>query len=116
MKFYSESYLDENMKNETLREIEKLNNYCKENKIKFIIHNIPELRDLKNYRFNKETNIIKDFAKKNDILIIDTFETLKDYNEKDLWVTNLDPHANDKAHKIIANFLFNNLNKNLNLN
>ena len=27
--------------------------------IKFLIHNIPELRNLNNYKFNEETNIIK---------------------------------------------------------
>ena len=31
-------------------------------------------------------------------------------NQKDLWVTLKDPHANDKAHLIIADFLFNEIN------
>ncbi|MBD1141203.1 SGNH/GDSL hydrolase family protein [Pelagibacterales bacterium SAG-MED39] len=104
-KFYTENYLDENIRNDTLKEIQKLNDYCNKNNINFIIHNIPELRDLNNYRFNNETNIIKKFAKKNKIYFIDSFNSLQYHNEEELWVTNLDPHANDKAHTIIADFL-----------
>ena len=39
--------MDEQVKLKTLSLINKLNNYCNENNIKFIIHNIPELRNLK---------------------------------------------------------------------
>ena len=104
-KFYTENYSDENIRNNTLNEIKKLYDYCNKNNIKFMIHNIPELRDLNNYRFNNETNIIKNFAKKKKIYFVDSFNYLKNENEEDLWVTNLDPHANDYAHKIIADFL-----------
>tara|TARA_A100001011_G_C14292667_1_gene836948 strand:- start:1282 stop:2133 length:852 start_codon:yes stop_codon:yes gene_type:complete len=114
--FYSENYSDSEMKKETFIQIKRLNDFCLKNEIRFIIHNIPELRNLKDYRFNKETNIIKDFANKNDIYFLDSIIVLKNYNEKDLWVTKLDPHANDNAHKIIANFLLNELNSSLDMN
>ncbi len=35
---------------------------------------------------------------------------LKDYESKDLWITFKDSHANDKAHLIIADFLFGEIN------
>ena len=89
--------------------INKLNNYCLNNNIKFVIHNIPELRDLNNYKFENETKIIKNFAKTKQILYINSFDVLKNHKPESLWVTPLDPHANDKAHKIIADNLFKNL-------
>ncbi len=107
--FYSENYSNIRIIDETFHHIKKLNDFCLKNGIKLIIHNIPELRNLKDYRFDKETKIIRNFANKNNIYFLDSIVALKNYNEKDLWVTKLDPHANDNAHRIIANFLFNTL-------
>ena len=105
-KFYSDNFLDVEMRNKTLNYIKDLNDFCLKNNIKFIIHNIPELRDLDNYKFHNETNIIKKFSEQKNIYFIDSYEVLKKYDEKNLWVTELDPHANDKAHAIIADFLY----------
>ena len=107
--FYSENYLNLEIKNETLFMINKLNDYCLNKNIKFVIHNIPELRDLNNYKFENETKIIKNLAKSKKILYIDSLNKLKNYKPESLWVTPLDPHANDKAHSIIADNLFENL-------
>ena len=112
--FYSENYLNLEIKNETLFMINKLNDYCLNNSIKFVIHNIPELRDLNNYKFENETKIIKNLAKSKKILYIDSLDKLKNYKPENLWVTPLDPHANDKAHRIIADNLFENLKSILN--
>ena len=113
-KFYTNNYLNEEMKNETLNQISKLNNFCLERDIKFIIHNIPELRDLDNYKFREETVIIKNFAASKNILFLNSHNDLQEHNEESLWVTKLDPHANDKAHKIISDFLYKNIKKYLN--
>ena len=113
-KFYSKNYSNKEIREETLNLINKLNEYCLKSNIKFVIHNIPELRDLDNYKFKKETLIIKDFAIKNNIIFIDSHDALKMYNEESLWVTRLDPHANDKAHEIISNYLYKNIKKILN--
>lgn len=112
--FYSESYLNKEIKNETLISIDRLNLYCQKNNIKLIIHNIPELRNLKNYKFYNETKIIKDYATIKNIKFIDSYEVLKKYPVDSLWVTELDPHANDIAHQIISDFLLSNLKKYLN--
>ena len=45
---------------------------------------------------------------------MDSHDALKMYNEESLWVTRLDPHANDKAHEIISNYLYKNIKKILN--
>ncbi len=112
--FYSESYNDPEIQKNSLIQISKLNDFCKKNNIKLLIHNIPELRNLKNYKFDKQTNIIKNFAEKNNINYVNSFSVLKKYDEEDLWVTKLDPHANDLAHKIIADFLKEKLTKLIN--
>lgn len=105
--FYSENYLDEEIKDKTFALLSKLNKYCIKNDIRFFIHNIPEIRNLKEYRFNKETDLIKNFSLENNISFYNSIEVLKNFKEEDLWVTKLDPHANDKAHEIIAEFLYN---------
>jgi|TARA_Y100000294_G_scaffold178106_1_gene207569 lysophospholipase L1-like esterase len=103
--FYKKTYEDEEFINESLDQIARLNNYCKKENIMFVINNIPELRDLKNYRFFKETEIIRNFSKKNDIMFIDSFDTLKNHDEDMLMVSKEDAHSNDKAHLLIAEFL-----------
>ncbi len=108
--FYSSLYDNNKIQEEIFKNIIKLNNYCKNNDIKFIIHNIPELRNLKNYQFEKETNKLKNFAKKNNIMFINSQKVLMNFEEEELWVSPSDSHANDKAHKIIADFLFKELN------
>ena len=108
--FYIKSFENKDAELETFNEIMRLKKFCDENKIKLIIHNIPELRNLKEYKFNGETKLIREFAHKNDIFFIDSYKILKDYEPRDLWVTVKDSHANDKAHLIIADFLFDEIN------
>lgn len=114
--FYSENYLDKKIKDKTFLYINKLNKYCIENNIKFFIHNIPELKNLKKYRFNKETDLIKDYSKDNNINFYNSIEVLKNFNEEDLWVTAYDHHASDKAHEILAEFLYEKIKENKHIN
>lgn len=108
--FYIKSFENKDTELKIFNEIMRLKKFCDENKVKLIIHNIPELRNLKEYQFNDETKIIKEFAHKNDIFFIDSYNILKDYEPRDLWVSVKDSHANDKAHLIIAGFLFDEIN------
>ena len=100
--FYKNNFNNKKLLDETLKSIISLKKYCLENNTKLIIHNIPELRNLKNYKFSYETKIIKEFAEENDIVFYDSFNVLKKFESNKLWVTKEDPHANDLAHKIIA--------------
>lgn len=108
-KFYKKTFTDKNFVNKSLNEIIKLNKYCKENNILLIINNIPELRNLKNYKFSSQTQIIREFSKENGIIFIDSYDILNNYPEETLWVTKEDSHANDKAHFLISKFLMNRL-------
>ena len=103
--FYKKTFADEKFVKKSLNEIIKLNNYCSQNNILLIINNIPELRDLINYKFSSETRIIKNFSKENDIIFIDSYDILKNHAEETLWVSNEDTHANDKTHLLISKFL-----------
>ena len=104
--FYLNTFKNKNLIEKTFSKINELNNYCVENKILLIINNIPELTNLKNYKFENQTKLIKDFSDKNNIFFLDSFVALKNYDSKSLWVTEKDHHANDKAHKIIGEFLY----------
>ena len=104
--FYSKTFDDEKFINKTFNEILRLSKYCNKNNIPFVINNIPELRDLKNYQFDEETNLIKKFTTENNIIFLNSIQTLKNNDEESLWVSAEDPHLNDKAHLLIANFLY----------
>ena len=113
-KFYKKTFTDKIFVNKSLNEIIKLNNYCKNNNILLIINNIPELRNLKSYKFSKQTQIIKKFSEENEIIFIDSYDILNNYPEETLWVSKEDSHANDKAHLLISNFLMNRLQGHIN--
>tara|TARA_B100000780_G_scaffold208300_1_gene148475 strand:+ start:7062 stop:7985 length:924 start_codon:yes stop_codon:yes gene_type:complete len=103
-KFYSKQFNDDEIKLNTFAKILKLKKYCEDNNIKFLIHNIPELRNLKKYSFQNETNLLENFASKNNIEFINSIDILKKFDESSLWVTKHDSHANDRAHDLIADF------------
>ena len=103
--FYKKTFADDKFVKKSLNEIIKLNNYCSQNNILLIINNIPELRNLKSYKFSSETQIIKNFSKENDITFINSYDILKNHTEETLWVSKEDSHANDKAHLLISKFL-----------
>ena len=109
--FYLKTFNDRIIIDKTKNEIKKLKKFCIKNNIAFVIHNIPELRNLKNYKFKNETKIIKNFSDINEIIFIDSFDVLKNYDEETLWVTIEDSHANEKAHDIIGNFLYDKIKK-----
>jgi len=109
--FYLKTFNDRIIIDKTKNEIKKLKKFCIKNNVAFVIHNIPELRNLKNYKFKNETKIIKNFSDINEIIFIDSFDVLKNYDEETLWVTIEDSHANEKAHDIIGNFLYDKIKK-----
>ena len=53
-----------------------------------------------------EANLIKKFTTENNIIFLNSIQTLKNNDEESLWVSAEDPHLNDKAHLLIANFLY----------
>ena len=103
--FYLKTIGDKEFVEVSLNLIEKLNEYCKKEKIIFIINYMPELRNMKNYKFNKQIEIMESFSKQNGIKFINGLDILQNYEDNTLWVTKEDSHYNDKAHLLISKFL-----------
>jgi lysophospholipase L1-like esterase len=91
--------------------IDELAVLCRQNGIRLVIANIPELRELKNYPFPEATEFVRRAAEKNDVPFVDLLPALVNEDPATLWVTKEDPHANAKANAIIGRALFEAVNK-----
>lgn len=100
--YYRNTFLNEEIKKQTFSKILDLKNYSKKNDIIFLVNFIPDLRELKNYPFKEEENSLKKFLLENDIPFIDNLENFKNLEPRDLWVSNTDPHPNERAHYILS--------------
>ena len=103
--FYLKTIEDKEFVEVSLNLIEKLNEYCKKEKIIFVINYMPELRGMKNYKYNKQIKILENFSKQNEIKFINSLDVLQNYEDETLWVTKEDSHYNDKAHLLVSKFL-----------
>jgi lysophospholipase L1-like esterase len=86
--------------------IKRLADYCKQNNIQLLIANHPELHDVKHYRFQKITDLVRDAAAENDVAFVDLLPYVRDQDSASLWVTAPDPHPNGFAHKFLADGIF----------
>ena len=102
IEYYKNTFLNEEVKKKTFDKFLELKKYSEKNNIIFIVNIIPDLREIMNYPFEKEENIIKNFLSKNNIFFIEHINNFRGYNPKDLWVSNTDPHPNEKAHQILS--------------
>jgi hypothetical protein len=86
--------------------IGKLADYCKANGIALLIANLPELHDVKHYRFDRITALVADAARTNGVAFIDLLPFLQQEESSKLWVTPPDPHPNARANELIAQGLY----------
>jgi lysophospholipase L1-like esterase len=91
--------------------IKRLADYCKENNIKLLIANHPELHDVKNYRLQKIIDLVRAAAAENKAAFVDLLPYVRDQDSALLWVTPPDPHPNGFAHKFLADGIFDALEK-----
>jgi len=106
--YYEYLYSMENLENlkanrDSIRELIAL---CKKNEIELLIVNIPELRNLREYRFSQATEHIKSLAEEARVPFLDMLVAFTDHEPESLWVKPEDPHANAKANSIIAEQLY----------
>ena len=100
--YYKNTFLNDKIKKQTFDKILDLKEYSKKNDIIFLVNFIPDLREINNYPFKNEENFLKKFLSENDIPFIENLENFKDLEPRDLWVSNTDPHPNEKAHYILS--------------
>jgi lysophospholipase L1-like esterase len=74
--------------------------------IKLVIVNLPELHDVKGYRFGRITDLVRHAAEENGAAFVDALPAMADQPASKLWVTPPDPHPNAYANELIAKALF----------
>jgi lysophospholipase L1-like esterase len=75
---------------------------CRAGGIRLLIVNIPEMHDLKNYRFGYATDYIRNLAEEGGVPFLDLLPALAAYEPESLWVSPEDPHANSRANAVMA--------------
>jgi len=73
---------------------------------KLVIANLPELHDVKDYRFGRITDLVRQAAAEHGAVFVDVLPAIADQPSSKLWVTPPDPHPNAYANELIAKALF----------
>jgi lysophospholipase L1-like esterase len=82
--------------------IRKLAGYCKANDIRLLIVNLPDLHDVRQYRLQRISDLLRAAAAELAVPFVDMLPYLEAYDSPALWVTAPDPHPNALAHAMIA--------------
>jgi len=88
-----------------IEKIKEFDLYLKSCNIKLIVFLLPKLDDFKDHKYIEIYNYVQTRLKMNDVACCDLFPYLKDYKEKELWVTPKDYHPNELCNRIFANVL-----------
>jgi lysophospholipase L1-like esterase len=73
---------------------------------KLVIANLPELHDVKDYRFGPITDLVRQAAAEHSAVFVDVLPAIAGQPSSKLWVTPPDPHPNAYANELIAKALF----------
>ena len=82
--------------------IRKLAAYCRDNGIRFLIVNYPELRVLDPYPFPEVQRRLAALAADLGVSYLDLLDSVRGEPPEKLWVTPPDPHPNGYAHGLFA--------------
>jgi len=106
--YYLSLYGDGNSKGwlEAKAAIGRLAEASKASGAKLVIVNLPELHDVKNYRFGRVTDLVRQAAEEHGAAFVDVLPAMADQQSSKLWVTPPDPHPNAYANELIAKALF----------
>jgi lysophospholipase L1-like esterase len=76
--------------------------YCKNNNIRIMIINYPELHQLNPYPLEQATATIKSIAHSANVPFVDLLTSVKDFVPETLWVSPTDAHPDKKANEAFA--------------
>ena len=82
--------------------IHRLAAYCRENHIKLLVVNYPELHQLRDYPFQEVTEAVETTATANGANFLDLLPTVADLEPSDFWVSPADAHPNATANARFA--------------
>ena len=95
----------------TKKELLNLTNFCKKKKMNCFLVNMPDIHQLNPYKLKFTNEIIKKNSSKIDLKYFDLLATFNNLNKDLIWNRYNDPHPNEYAHSLIANAIFDYLNK-----
>lgn len=86
--------------------LRKLADYCQAHDVRLLVASFPELHDVKHYRFQEITDLMKQASDEDNIAFIDLLDSVRNEDSSSLWVTVPDPHPNSRADKLFADALY----------
>lgn len=95
------------------RALIEISQFCNERGIAFSLIIFPLLFDLKDYQYQDVEDEITSFAKQNMIDVYSLIESFRGLDERELWISPLDQHPNERANEIAATGLLRKLEEDL---
>jgi len=86
--------------------LEEFARLCRENGIKLLVVNYPELHELRDYPFPAATDYIRSFAEKEALPFFDLHPAFAPHDPATLWVSTEDTHGNAKTNELAAEALY----------
>jgi hypothetical protein len=93
------------------KELLNFSKFCKKNKINCFLVNMPDIHQLDPYKLGFSNEIIKENSSKIDLKYFDLLPFFNNLDKDLIWNKYNDPHPNEYAHNIIANAIFDFLDK-----
>ncbi len=82
--------------------IAALAEYCRAHGINLLVVNYPELHELSDYPFARETELVRESAEAHDLPFVDLTPSVHDLQPESLWVSPTDAHPNLIANRRFA--------------
>jgi lysophospholipase L1-like esterase len=91
--------------------LHRLAEFCRTRNIALVVFNLPELHDVRNYRLQAITVLIREAAGQEGVGFLDLLPAVAHEDPARLWVSPGDAHPNALAHRLFAEAMFVELRK-----
>ena len=92
-----------------LKALDRIKAYADAKKIQVYFIMVPDFYNLTDYKYTFIHKLMKNNASKRGFQFVDLLPLFKGMkNSKSLWVSDIDPHPNDKANQLMAEYLIQN--------